>query len=259
MILSEENRGNTMLELTGKTAIITGASRGIGKAIAMKFAGQGANIAFLHFGDGENAAQTEQELNAMGIKAKGYECDVSDFNAAKALVEDVIKEFGEVHILVNNAGIIRDGLMLSMKEEDFDKVINVNLKGTFNMTKGVYQHFMKKRRGRIINIASVVGINGNAGQSNYASAKAGIIGMTKSVAKELASRGVTVNAIAPGFIATDMTASMPEKAREAAISAIPMKKAGQVEDIANTALFLASDEAAYITGEVIKVDGGMAM
>ena len=149
--------------------------------------------------------------------------------------------------------------MLSMKEEDFDKVINVNLKGTFNMTKGVYQHFMKKRRGRIINIASVVGINGNAGQSNYASAKAGIIGMTKSVAKELASRGVTVNAIAPGFIATDMTASMPEKAREAAIAAIPMKKAGQVEDIANTALFLASDEAAYITGEVIKVDGGMAM
>ena len=258
MILSEY-RGNTMFELTGKTAIITGASRGIGKAIAMKFAQQGANIAFLQIFDNENAAQTEKELSELGVKVKGYECDVSDFNAAKTVIEEIIREFGEVHILVNIAGIIRDGLMLSMKEEDFDKVINVNLKGTFNMTKGVYQHFMKKRRGRIINIASVVGINGNAGQSNYASAKAGIIGMTKSVAKELASRGVTVNAIAPGFIATDMTASMPEKAREAAISAIPMKKAGQVEDIANTALFLASDEAAYITGEVIKVDGGMAM
>lgn len=259
MILFEEYRGNTMFELTGKTAIITGASRGIGKAIAVKFAQQGANIAFMHIGDGENAAQTEKELLALGVKAKGYECDVSDFNATKALVDEIIKEFGEVHILVNNAGIIRDGLMLSMKEEDFDRVINVNLKGTFNMTKSVYQHFMKKRRGRIINMASIVGINGNAGQANYASAKAGIIGMTKSVAKELASRNVTANAIAPGFIATDMTASMPEKAREAAVASIPMKRAGQVEDIANTALFLASDEAAYITGEVIKVDGGMAI
>ncbi len=248
-----------MFELTGKTAIITGASRGIGKAIAMKFAQQGANIAFMHIGDGENAARTEKELTALGIKAKGYECDVSDFDAAKALVDEIIAEFGEVHILVNNAGIIRDGLMLSMKESDFDKVISVNLKGTFNMTKSVYQHFMKKRRGRIINISSIVGLNGNAGQANYASAKAGIIGMTKSVAKELASRNVTANAIAPGFIATDMTASMPEKAREAAIATIPMKHAGQVEDIANTALFLASDEAGYITGEVIRVDGGMAM
>ena len=236
-----------MFELTGKTAIITGASRGIGKAIAMKFAQQGANIAFLQIFDNENAAQTEKELAELGVKVKGYECDVSDFNASKTVVDEIIKDFGEVHILVNNAGIIRDGLMLSMKEEDFDKVISVNLKGTFNMTKAVYQHFMKKRRGRIINISSIVGINGNAGQANYASAKAGIIGMTKSVAKELASRNVT-----------DMTASMPEKAREAAIASIPMKRAGQVDDIANTALFLASDEAGYITGEVIRVDGGMA-
>lgn len=259
MTLSIELQGETMFELTGKTAIITGASRGIGKAIALKFAAQGANIAFMHIGDGENAAATETELTAMGVKAKAYECDVSDFEASKNLVDEIIKEFGEVHILVNNAGIVRDSLMLSMKVEDFDKVIAVNLKGTFNMTKSIYQHFMKKRRGRIINISSIVGITGNAGQSNYASAKAGIIGMTKSIAKELGSRNVTANAIAPGFIKTDMTDGMPEKAREAALAAIPMKRMGQVEDIANTAVFLASDEASYITGEVIKVDGGMAI
>ncbi len=248
-----------MFELTGKTAVITGASRGIGKAIALKLAAQGANIAFCHLGDGEKAAETEQELAAKGIKAKAYECNVADFEASEQLMNEIIEEFGEVHILVNNAGIVRDTLMLSMKESDFDAVIAVNLKGTFNMTKAVYKHFMKKRRGRIINISSIVGITGNAGQSNYASAKAGIIGMTKSIAKELGSRNVTVNAIAPGFIRTDMTDGMPEKAREATLAAIPMKRAGEVEDIANTVAFLASDEASYITGEVIKVDGGLAI
>ena len=248
-----------MMELKGKTAIITGASRGIGKAIALKFASLGADIAFLHFNDDEKAEETTKELEALGVKVKAYNCNVADFEASKQVVDDVIAEFGEVHILVNNAGIVRDALMLSMKESDFDAVISVNLKGTFNMTKNVYQHFMKKRRGRIINIASIVGINGNAGQSNYASAKAGIIAMTKSVAKELGSRNVTVNAIAPGFIRTDMTDGMPEKAREAALASIPLKRAGEVEDIANTAAFLASDLASYITGEVIKVDGGMAI
>lgn len=248
-----------MMELKGKTAIITGASRGIGKAIALKFASLGADIAFLHFNDDEKAEETTKELEALGVRVKAYNCNVADFEASKQVVDEVISEFGEVHILVNNAGIVRDALMLSMKESDFDAVISVNLKGTFNMTKNVYQHFMKKRRGRIINIASIVGINGNAGQSNYASAKAGIIAMTKSVAKELGSRNVTVNAIAPGFIRTDMTDGMPEKAREAALASIPLKRAGEVEDIANTAAFLASDLASYITGEVIKVDGGMAI
>lgn len=248
-----------MMELKGKTAIITGASRGIGKAIALKFASLGADIAFLHFNDDEKAEETTKELEALGVRVKAYNCNVADFEASKQVVDEVISEFGEVHILVNNAGIVRDALMLSMKESDFDAVISVNLKGTFNMTKNVYQHFMKKRRGRIINIASIVGINGNAGQSNYASAKAGIIAMTKSVAKELGSRNVTVNAIAPGFIRTDMTDGMPEKAREAALASIPLKRAGEVEDIANTAAFLASDLASYITGEVIKVDGGIAI
>ena len=248
-----------MFELTGKTAVITGASRGIGKEIALKFARQGANIAFLHYMDADNAAATEKELNEIGIKAKGYECNVADFEGCKAAFDQIIEDFGEVHILVNNAGIVRDMLMLQMKEADFDAVISVNLKGAFNMTKSVYQHFMKKRRGRIINISSIVGLTGNAGQANYASAKAGLIGLTKSVAKELGSRNVTANAIAPGFIKTDMTDGMPEQAREAALAAIPMKRMGTVDDIANTALFLASDEAAYITGEVIRVDGGMVM
>jgi 3-oxoacyl-[acyl-carrier protein] reductase len=246
-----------MFELTGKTAVITGASRGIGKEIALKFARQGANIAFLHYMDADNAAATEKELNEIGIKAKGYECNVADFEGCKAAFDQIIEDFGEVHILVNNAGIVRDMLMLQMKEADFDAVISVNLKGAFNMTKSVYQHFMKKRRGRIINISSIVGLTGNAGQANYASAKAGLIGLTKSVAKELGSRNVTANAIAPGFIKTDMTDGMPEKAREAALAAIPMKRMGTVDDIANTALFLASDEAAYITGEVININGGL--
>ncbi|MGN1458403.1 MAG: 3-oxoacyl-[acyl-carrier-protein] reductase [Acutalibacteraceae bacterium] len=248
-----------MMDLTGKNAVVTGSSRGIGKAIALRLASLGANVAVVYAGNAEKANETVSEIEALGVKAKAYMCNVADFAEVKALVADIIAEFGGIDILVNNAGIIRDGLVLSMKEEDFDKVIDVNLKGTFNMIKNTYQHFMKKRRGRIINISSIVGINGNAGQANYASAKAGIIGLTKSVAKELAARNVTVNAIAPGYIETDMTNSMPEKAKEAVMSSIPMKRVGQGEDIANAVAFLASDEASYITGEVIKVDGGMAI
>lgn len=247
------------MDLSGKNAVVTGSSRGIGKAIALRLASLGANVAVVYAGNAEKANETVSEIEALGVKAKAYMCNVADFAEVKALVADIIAEFGGIDILVNNAGIIRDGLVLSMKEEDFDKVIDVNLKGTFNMIKNTYQHFMKKRRGRIINISSIVGINGNAGQANYASAKAGIIGLTKSVAKELAARNVTVNAIAPGYIETDMTNSMPEKAKEAVMSSIPMKRVGQGEDIANAVAFLASDEASYITGEVIKVDGGMAI
>lgn len=247
------------MNLSEKNAVVTGSSRGIGKAIALKLASLGANIAVVYAGNAEKAAETVAEIEALGVKAKAYACDVSDFESAKALVAEVVSDFGGIDILVNNAGIIRDGLVLSMKEDDFDKVIDVNLKGTFNMIKNTYQHFMKKRRGRIINISSIVGINGNAGQANYASAKAGIIGLTKSVAKELAARNVTVNAVAPGYIETDMTNSMPEKAKEAVMSSIPMKRVGQGEDIANAVAFLASDEASYITGEVLKVDGGMAI
>ncbi len=248
-----------MFNLSGKNAVVTGASRGIGKAIALKLASAGANVAVVYAGNSEKAAETVAELEGSGVKARAYACDVSDFEGSKKLVAEVTDDFGGIDILVNNAGIIRDSLVLSMKEEDFDAVINVNLKGSFNMIKNTYRQFMKKNSGRIINISSVVGINGNAGQANYASAKAGIIGLTKSVAKELAARNVTVNAIAPGYIETDMTNSMPEKAKNAVMSSIPMKRIGQGEDIANAVVFLASDEASYITGEVLKVDGGMAI
>ena len=248
-----------MMDLTGKNAVVTGSSRGIGKAVALKLASLGANVAVVYAGNKEKADETVKELEALGVKAVCYCCDVSSAEQTKQLASQVIADFGGIDILVNNAGIVKDGLILSMKEEDFDKVISVNLKGAFNMTKAVYQHLMKKRRGRIINISSIVGLNGNAGQANYAAAKAGIIGLTKSAAKELAARNVTVNAIAPGFIETEMTDAIPERAREAALAAIPMKRPGQGEDVANAVAFLASDEAAYITGEIIKVDGGMAI
>ncbi len=248
-----------MLDLNNKNAIITGASRGIGRAVAVKLASLGANIAVVYAGNAEKAAETVSEIEALGVKAKAYRCDVSSFDAAKELVASVIEDFGCVDILVNNAGIVKDCLVLSMKEEDFDRVIDVNLKGTFNMIKNVYQHMMKKRRGRIINMSSVVGLNGNAGQANYAAAKAGIIGMSKSIAKELAARGVTVNIVAPGFIDTDMTSALSEKNKEAIMGTIPAKRMGSPEDISNAVAFLASDEASYITGEVIRVDGGMAM
>lgn len=247
------------MSLKGKTAIVTGGSRGIGEAVALKLAGQGANIAIVYVGDESEGANAKANVEKLGVRAELYYCDVSDFEATKEVVEKIIDDFGGIDILVNNAGIVRDSLVLSMKENDFDCVINVNLKGTFNMIKNTYSYFMRKRAGRIVNVASVVGINGNAGQANYSSSKAGVIGLTKSVAKELAGRGVTCNAVAPGYIETDMTNALSDKVKEAIAASIPMKKRGKPEDVANAIAFLASDDASYITGEVIKVDGGMAM
>jgi 3-oxoacyl-[acyl-carrier protein] reductase len=243
--------------LKGKTALITGASRGIGKSIALKMAENGANIAVIYSGNEVAAKETCGLIKNLGVNANIYRCDVSDFEATKELVKSVISDFGGIDILVNNAGIVRDGLILSMKEENFDAVINTNLKGAFNMIKHTYSHFMKKRSGRIINISSVSGLMGNAGQANYSSAKAGLIGLTKTAAKELAARNITCNAIAPGFIETDMTDKLSDNVKEAVVNAIPMKKMGAPDDIANMAVFLASGMARYITGEVIKVDGGL--
>lgn len=245
--------------LKGKTALITGASRGIGSAIALKFAANGANIAIVDVGNKENAELVQKEIIGCGVKCNIYFCDISDFTATKELVDQVINDFGGIDILVNNAGITRDGLILSMKEEDFARVIQINLVGAFNMIKHSYSNFMKKRSGRIINIASVVGLTGNAGQANYASAKAGLIGLTKSVAKELAGRNVLCNAIAPGYIQTDMTGKLNDKVKEGFMTMIPLKRPGVPEDVANIALFLASDLSSYVTGEVIRVDGGLAM
>lgn len=247
------------MSLENKTAVITGASRGIGLAVAKKLASQGANIAILYVGKEEEGENAKKEVEALGVKVGLYYCDVSSFNESKETVEKIIEEFGGIDILVNNAGIVRDKLVLKMEEADFDAVINVNLKGTFNMIKHTYTHFMKKRAGRIVNVASVVGINGNAGQANYSASKAGVIGLTKSVAKELAGRGVTANAVAPGYIITDMTNALSDKVKDAIEASIPMKKRGLPEDVANAISFLCSDDASYITGEVIRVDGGMAM
>ncbi|MBW7573002.1 3-oxoacyl-[acyl-carrier-protein] reductase [Caproiciproducens faecalis] len=245
--------------LTGKTAVVTGGSRGIGKAIALKLAQEGANVAVLYAGNEAAAQETCSLIEQSGVKAAAYRCDVADDGQTKETVDAILAEFGGIDILVNNAGITRDGLLLSMKEEDFDTVVDTNLKGAFHMIKHTYRHFMKKRSGRIINITSVSGVTGNAGQANYSSAKAGLIGLTKSTAKELAGRNVTCNAIAPGFIDTDMTAALPEKVKEAAVEAIPLKRMGSPADIANLAAFLAGDAAGYITGEVIKIDGGLCM
>ena len=247
------------MSFENKTAVVTGASRGIGLAVAKKLAAQGANIAILYVGKEEEGENAKKEVEALGVKVGLYYCDVSSFEDSKATVAKIIEEFGQIDILVNNAGIVRDKLVLKMEEADFDAVINVNLKGTFNMIKHTYSHFMKKRAGRIVNVASVVGINGNAGQANYSASKAGVIALTKSVAKELAGRGVTVNAVAPGYITTDMTNALSDKVKEQIESAIPMKKRGLPEDVANAISFLCSDDASYITGEVIRVDGGMAM
>lgn len=245
--------------LNGKTAVVTGGSRGIGKAISLKMAQSGADVAIIYAGNEKAAEETLCLIEQLGVKAKIYRCDVSDFNESKNTVNEIISDFGGIDILINNAGILRDGLILSMKEEDYDAVLDTNLKGAFHMIKHTYRHFMKKRKGRIINITSVSGIIGNAGQANYSSAKAGLIGLTKSAAKELASRNITCNAIAPGFIETDMTSSLPDKVKEEAVNAVPLKRMGTPTDIANLAAFLASDEAAYITGEVIKIDGGLCM
>ena len=239
--------------------LVTGASRGIGLAVAKKLASQGANIAVLYVGDTAEGENAKKELEALGVKVGLYYCDVSNFEESKETVDKVIEEFGGIDILVNNAGIVRDKLVIKLTESDFDSVINVNLKGTFNMIKHTYTHFMKKRAGRIVNVSSIVGLQGNAGQANYSASKAGVIGITKSVAKELAGRGVTVNAVAPGYIMTDMTNALSDKVKEQFTSAIPMKRGGLPEDVANVIAFLCSDDASYVTGEVIRVDGGLAM
>ena len=243
--------------LGGKVALVTGASRGIGRAIALRLAGEGAKVAINYAGNTAKAVKAEIEQN--GGEAILVQADVADSSAVEAMVAKVTEAFGQIDILVNNAGITRDGLLMRMKEEDFDAVLNTNLKGVFHCTKTVSKLMMKKRSGRIINMASVVGIMGNAGQTNYAAAKAGVIGFSKSAAKELAARGITVNVVAPGFIDTDMTAAMTDKAKELTLTGIPMKKMGTPEDVANAVLFLASDCASYITGQTVNVDGGMVM
>ena len=243
--------------LKDKIAFVTGASRGIGKAIALEMAQNGADVAICYSSDGEAAEAVCVEIRTLGRDAQAYRCDVSDYQQCNDAVKAAIAHFGKLDILVNNAGITKDNLLLMMKEEEFDRVIATNLKGAFNMMKQVGAHFLKRKQGTIINIASVSGMMGNAGQANYAAAKAGLIGLTKTAAKELAARGITCNAIAPGFITTNMTQQLSEKQKEAVIKAIPLKRMGQPEDIAHLAVFLASPLASYITGEVVKVDGGI--
>jgi len=243
--------------LENKTAIITGASRGIGKGIAQTFAAHGANVAFTYSSSEAPALALENELNALGIKAKAYKSNAGSFDEAAELVSAVLEDFGSVDILINNAGITKDNLLMRMGEEDFDKVIEINLKSVFNMTKAIQRTFLKQRKGSIINMSSVVGVKGNAGQTNYAASKAGMIGFTKSVALELGSRNIRCNAIAPGFIETEMTEKLDEKTVEGWRNAIPLKRGGTPEDVANTCLYLASDLSAYVTGQVLNVDGGM--
>ena len=243
--------------LEGKTVIITGASRGIGKGIAEVFAKNGANIAFTYSSSVASAEALEKELNAMGIKAKGYQSNAAKYDEAQTFVESVLADFGKVDVLINNAGITKDNLLMRMSEEDFDQVIDVNLKSVFNMTKAIQKSFLKQRSGSIINMASVVGVKGNAGQTNYAASKAGVIGFTKSVALELGSRNIRCNAIAPGFIETEMTAKLNEEVVQGWRNTIPMKRGGTTEDVANACLFFASDMSAYVTGQVMNVDGGM--
>ena len=243
--------------LEGKTALITGASRGIGKAIALKFANEGANIAFSDLFCDENMVNLENELKNLDIKAKGYASDASSFKDAGTLISNVLNDFGKIDILVNNAGITRDNLLLRMTEADWDAVIKVNLKSIFNLTKAVQRHMLKQKSGSIINMSSVVGLEGNAGQSNYSASKAGLIGFTKSIAMELGSRNIRCNAIAPGFIETEMTSKLPEEVKNEWIKTIPLRRSGKPDDVANIALFLASDLSAYITAQVISVCGGM--
>ena len=245
--------------LKDKVAIVTGGTRGIGRAIALKLADNGANIVINYRNSDKEAEELKAILEEKGVKVLTVKCDISNFDASKNLMDKCKEVFGKIDILVNNAGITKDTLIMRMKEEDFDSVIDVNLKGTFNCAKHASAIMLKQRFGKIINMTSVVGIAGNAGQVNYAASKAGVIGLTKSLAKELGSRGITVNAVAPGFINTDMTASLSEKVKEEASKNIPLKRLGDPEDVANLVGFLASDAANYITGQVINVDGGMVM
>lgn len=245
--------------LKGKVAVVTGASRGIGRAVACAMAAEGASVAINYNGSMERALEVKQEIEAAGGKAEVFQCDVSDFSACENFIREVLDTFGRIDILVNNAGITKDGLLMKMSEEDYDAVLNTNLKGTFNCIRFVARQMIRQKCGRIVNMASVSGVLGNAGQANYAASKAGVIGLTKSAARELASRGITVNAIAPGFINTEMTAVLSDKVKEGAVAQIPMGTFGEVDDVAQTAVFLASDQARYITGQVICVDGGMAM
>lgn len=246
-----------MKQFIGKTAFITGASRGIGKAIAIALAKEGANIVFTHLSSAEQGQAVADELQQLGVQVRGYRSDAASFSTANDLLQEVVKEFGRLDILVNNAGITRDNLLLRMSEQEWDEVIQVNLKSVFNMIKAATKPMISQRSGSIINISSVVGIKGNAGQVNYAASKAGIIGITKSVALELGSRNIRCNAIAPGFIQTAMTEELSQEALTEWIKNIPLRRVGQPEDVAQCALFLASDAASYITGQVIQVDGGM--
>lgn len=243
--------------LEGKVAIITGASRGIGSGIARVFAQHGAQVAFTYSSSAESALVLENELKALGVNAKGYQSNAADYEQAHQLVEAVLTDFGTVDILINNAGITKDNLLMRMTEEDFDKVIEINLKSVFNMTKAVQKTMLKNRKGSIVNMSSVVGVKGNAGQANYAASKAGMIGFTKSVALELGSRNIRCNAIAPGFIETEMTAKLNAEVVQGWRDSIPLKRGGSPEDVANACLFLASDLSAYVTGQVLNVDGGM--
>lgn len=248
-----------MGSMSGKTAVVTGGSRGIGRAICLELARRGANVVFSYAGNTAAAEKTLEELKALGVEARAVQGNVADPAAAKTLIDTAVKELGGIHILVNNAGITRDGLAMAMKEEDFDAVIETNLKGAFLCMKAAIRPMMKARYGRIVNMSSVVALRGNPGQVNYCASKAGLIGMTKSMAKEMGARGITVNAVAPGYISTDMTAALPDAARQAMLSTIPVGRAGNPEDVAAAVAFLASEEAGYITGQVLSVDGGMGM
>ena len=247
------------MTLTGKNAIVTGSSRGIGKAIALELGRRGANVAINYAGNEVKAQEVVEELQALGVQAIKIQANVANESDVKEMMKEVVNTFGSIDILVNNAGVTRDGLLMRMKEEEFDEVIDTNLKGAFLATKAVTRQMMKQKHGDIINIASVVGVNGNPGQANYVAAKAGLIGLTKSTAKELAARNIRVNAIAPGFITTDMTDALTDGQKTAIMNVIPLEKLGEPEDVANVVCFLASDDAKYITGQTIHVDGGMVM
>lgn len=247
------------MDLTGKVALVTGASRGIGRQIAVTLAGYGALVIVNYNGSQEKAEAVVGEIEAHGGHAEAIQCNVADFEASKALIDQVVKKYGRLDILVNNAGITRDNLIMKMSEEDFDQVLAANLKGTFNCAKHVSRQMLKQKSGRIINISSVSGVMGNAGQVNYCASKAGVIGLTKSLARELGSRSITVNAVAPGFIETEMTAVLPEEVKKTMGEQIPLKRFGKPQDVAEAVAFLASDQAGYITGQVLQTDGGMAM